>query len=205
MSTEGDCVYSVLYRFDVDERGESYLKSITWSNMTSDEIPRTSGPSYQRWEMHSGERLLFVERWGSNWYRHREGGQALLLWIIEHGVYYLHYECWDQNSGRHRIDGPAEQEWRIQNNHVYLHRELWFLKGKLHRDGFLPASSQGHYYKGGMKRDLHTLLQAGGQIRNILRVTQAKRKRRRLATMQALRNARCTVFPGLDNLIFQFI
>lgn len=159
----------------------------------------------QTYTVVNGVSYLTEEEWYENDKYHRNSGPAYQRWIVCNTERHLTEERWYENGKYHRVDnGPASQQWKIINGERYLTRYCWYQYGNIHRDGFLPAYKSHYYCKGGRIYTLEELQQAGRVINCFMKILKAKIKRKKIHVMKALRNVGCTVFPGLEGLIFQY-
>jgi hypothetical protein len=195
---------------------------------------RTDGPACSVWATILGKRFLIKEEWLVNNEHHRVDGPSFRHWVVRRGESHLIQEEFRVRDKLHRLDGPANLLWRLESAdnvvdpmmdevelvdvvteeeekpwvRVPVHG-VWYHRGKIHRDGMKPVEETLYdsvfFAKRGEFVMLMELMKAGHIMRQFMRIPEAKRKLKRRTTMAALRKARCTVFPGLENLIFQFV
>ncbi len=64
-------------------------------------------------------------------------------WTVINGIHYIVKEIHYEFEQLHRIDGPAYQRWRVHylttGIEILIEEKIWYYKGKVHRDGLLPA------------------------------------------------------------------
>lgn len=161
----------------------------------NDDTHRRGGPAVQVW---NDQGQLTNEEWWVNDEQHRVDGPAALIWN-DQGQ--LISEEWFENDVPHRIDGPAMQEW---NNQGQLISESWWQDGKRHRDGFLPATHNGEYFKQGHPCTLEELQTSGLKIRILLNRFRLQIRLRKRTIARGLEQGGCVMFPGLLRILHQF-